>query len=304
MRRNKIIIGNIFFAILLIGLLFLVVEILFQYHDKSICPTEGCKIVNQQTRFGEVSIILIGIASLTALLALSFFTLYRNKTGLEKYINLVLIVSLASEGFFAGYQAFWIQTACIMCLSILGIFLILGALRLLYGEYDVIAGFLSFAGVFALLYLILPTGETVSIPNDDLILFYSNNCPFCEEVKKEIEASKLKVTPLLAKDYTVFLKNLGIEHVPALYVNKKNQKIILIGKDEINRFLFSNQETEVKKQTKILQKEHQAKIKIDSHKDTNGNKINKLLLPQDTSILPYSQPAEEGACKIVEASCE
>ena len=293
-----------FFAILLISLCFLVVELIFQYHDKSICPTEGCKIVNQQTRFGEVSIILIGIASLITLLTLTFFTLYRNKTGLEKYINLVLIVSLASEGFFAGYQVFWIQTICIMCLIILGIFLILGALRLLYGEYDVIAGFMSFAGVFAILYLILPTGETFSLPNDDLILFYSNNCPFCEEVKKEIEASKLKVTPLLAQDYAVFLKNLGIEHVPVLYVNKKNQRIILIGKDEINRFLFSNQETGLKKQTKTLQKKYQAKIKIDSQKDTNGNEFNKLLLPQDTSISPYSQPAEEGACKIIESSCE
>ena len=50
-------------------MLFVLTETIMQFFGKSICFTEGCKVVSQQVRYGEISILLIGLATF-ALLAL------------------------------------------------------------------------------------------------------------------------------------------------------------------------------------------------------------------------------------------
>jgi hypothetical protein len=247
-RLDSKITGNAFIAVAGLGALFLLTELVFQSFGKSICQTEGCGIVSRHSRFGDGSLILIGLATLSTLAFLSFSALYRNRSRYEKYINLVLVVSLAAEGFLVGYQIFRIQTLCLICLITFGIFLVLGALRLLYGEKDVIAGFLSTAAIFALFYLILPAGGgKVNLPEAELILFDSKACKYCAEVTEKIKANKLNVTFLSAGEYSGFLKNTGIEHVPTLFVNRKNQKIFITGKDAIDHYLFYKPEASVRK---------------------------------------------------------
>ena len=230
--------GNAFLVTAAAGLIFIVAEIVFQSFGTSICPTEGCKIVSRHSRFGDMSILLIGLITFAGLSLLSFLSQFRHRPQYEKYINLILVVSLATEGFFVGYQVFRIHTACVVCLITFSFFLILGMLKLLSGEKEVVAGFLSFAGVFALFYLILPAGGTVSLPEDELILFYSKDCKYCAEVMEKIKAHNVPVAHLLAGEYADFLKNMQIEHVPALLVNRKNQKMFLVGRDAIDQYLF------------------------------------------------------------------
>jgi hypothetical protein len=240
MQRIEQVSGKLFLTTAILGTVFVGTEIIFQSFGKSICSAEGCKMVAGDTRFGDISILLIGLTIFFALTILSFATLYLNRTQLEKYINLILVVALSSEGFFVGYQAFRLHMACVFCLITFSIIIILSLLRLLYGEREVIAGFLSFAGVFALFYLVLPAENT--FPSGELILFYSKDCKYCSEVIEEIEENKMKVGRLNAGEYSGLLSSVGIEYVPTLFVNKKNQKMFLVGKEAIDQYLSCNQQ--------------------------------------------------------------
>ncbi|MFA6055983.1 MAG: hypothetical protein WC769_11475 [Thermodesulfovibrionales bacterium] len=296
MPQRKKVLGNIFLTTAILGMLFLIIEIILQSFGKSTCETQGCKLVGQYTRFDDISIILIGLVTFTALALLSFMSLYRNGTQFEGYINLILVVSLSAEGFFAGYQAFRLHNICAFCLTTFGLFVLLGILRLLYGEKDVIAGFLSFAGVFALFYLILPAGAVVHLPEEKLLLFYGRDCKYCAEVMKEIEENKMKVLALPVGEYSGFLKNMGIEHVPTLYVNRKNQKMFLIGKETIEQYLFCKQKSKLKKETKpkaIMN----TKQKPESRTDIGTNESNRLSISNDAPIDLSIQPDDKGICK-------
>jgi uncharacterized membrane protein len=247
-HRRKVL-DKVFLATAASGAVFIITEMIFQSFGRSICPTEGCRIVSQHSRFGDISILLIGLVTFAGLSALSFLAQFRNRPQYDRYINLILVVSLATEGFFVGYQVFRIHTACVVCLITLSFFLLLGLLRLFSGEKEVIAGFLSFAGVFALFYLILPAGGSVRLPEDELILFYSKDCKFCAEVMDKIKANNLQVAHLLAGEYSGFLKDMQIAHVPTLLVNKKNQKMFLVGRDAIDQYLFCKPKEQVPKET-------------------------------------------------------
>jgi uncharacterized membrane protein len=134
-----------------------------RYFRKSICSTVGCKLVASYARFGDISILLIGFLIFSLLIALTIMSPYFNKTAFGEYINLILIASLACEGYFTGFQAFRIHRPCIFCLTVFGFIVTLGLLRLLQGEREIITGFAAMAGVFSLCYLILPVESTVQI---------------------------------------------------------------------------------------------------------------------------------------------
>jgi len=238
MKERKQRYNKAFFSVSALATLLVVAEIVMQSFGKSICPTEGCKVVAEHVRFGDISILLIGLATFSFLALFSGLGVYANRPGLERYINPLLIISLASEGFFTGYQAFSIHTPCLFCLIIFGIIVVLALLRLAAGEKDMLTGFAAFAAVFSMLYLVLPASGTVDLPKDArLVLFYSKDCKHCSEIIQDLEEKKIAVTHLAVAEYAGFLKNMGIEHVPTLMVNDPFQKIFLTGKDAIRRYL-------------------------------------------------------------------
>jgi len=302
MPQRKKVLGNIFLITAILGALFLIIETILQSLGESACETEGCRLVAQYTRFGDISILLIGLVTFTALALLSFLSLYRNGTRFDGYINLILVVSLAAEGFFAGYQVFRLHNICAFCMTTFGLFLVLGIVRIMYGEKDVIAGFLSFAGVFALFYLVLPAGATVHLPEEELLLFYGKDCKYCAEVMKEIEENKMKVLTLPVGEYSGFLKNMGIEHVPTLYVNRKNQKMFLIGKETIEQYLFCKHKVELGKET-IPKAIAHAKQKPKPRTDIGSNEPDRLSISNDVPIDFSIQPDDKGICKESE-KCE
>lgn len=306
MQQRRKIIGNSFLSIAILGALFLLVELIFQSFGRSICQTEGCRVVSQHTRFGDISIILIGLSTCALLAFFSFLTLYRNRTGFEKYINLILVVSLAAEGYFAGYQAFSIHAACFICLITLGIFLTLGMLRLLYGETNVLAGFLSFAAVLAFFYLVLPAERTVTFPEDELILFYSKECKYCAELMKEIDANNIRITHVLVGEYSGFLKQIGIEHVPTLYVNRRNQKIFLTGKEAISQYLFADKPKPAAAAVPGLVDKPKPAVKtvpglIEPNRwEPYSLEPNRLPILNDTLLNTLNQSDDKGMCKETE----
>jgi uncharacterized membrane protein len=295
MERIKKVSGTLFLATAILATVFVSTELVFQSLGKSICPAEGCRMVASYARFGDISILLIGLVIFLSLALLSSMTLYQNRTRLEKYINLILVVALSAEGFFVGYQAFRLHTACVFCLITFGIIILLCLLRLLYGEREVIAGFLSFGAVFALFYLVLPAENTVRMPSGELVLFYSKDCKYCSAVMKELDANKMKVVHLLAGEYSGLLGNLGIEYVPTLFVNRKNQKMFLIGKEAIDQYLLCNREEEPGEKAGPI-------VNI-RPKKAPGAQTNASINAPDILLIPDSnpqnlplQPGNKGVC--------
>jgi len=221
----------------IIGALYLLVEAVLQTFGKSICQTEGCKIVAQYTRFGDMTMVLLGLATVAVITVLAARGMRRESAAGDRVINFLLIVSLAGEGFFVGYQLFRLNVVCVFCLSVFGIFVVLGALRVLGGHREIAAGFGALIAVLFLFYLVLPAGGT-DLPRDHkFILFYSTDCRHCAEIRKELEERKIEVRHVEVKEYSSLLKNLGIEGVPTLLVNGPAEKLFLTGADAIRRYL-------------------------------------------------------------------
>jgi hypothetical protein len=233
-----------FFILSVLGSIYLLLEAGLQVFGRSVCVSEGCGLVAQISRFGDLSTVLIGFMALGLLALLSGLSLRRQSGLLDSAINLALIGALAAEGFFVGYQIFWLPEMCLFCLSVLGLFLTLGLLRWVAGWKETAAGFAAFALVLCFVGLVLPPRGT-AIPSDKkMILFYSEECRHCSEIKEEINKNKLEITPMLVKDYTAALKSLGVNSVPTLFVNGRYEKIILTGKEAIRHYLAICQSSE------------------------------------------------------------
>ena len=219
--------------------LYLLVEAVLQLFGRSICAGEGCKVVAQYTRFGDLSMVLLGLAMFSLIALLAFLGMRDGNERRESLIDLLLIVSLAGEGFFVGFQLFRLHALCVFCLSVFGFYAVLGALRILAGRRAVIAGFLSLAVVLSLFYLVLPAGGSALPLDQKHILFYSADCKHCAEIMKEIDEQKIDVRHVPVREYAATLKGIGIEHVPTLLVNGPYEKMFLTGIDAIRRYLAS-----------------------------------------------------------------
>jgi len=233
-----------FFIVSILGALYLLVEIGLQVYGRSICVSEGCGLVARLTRFGDLSTVLIGFVALAFLAILSVLNLRRQSGLVDSAINLVLIAALAAEGFFVGYQIFWLPEVCLFCLSVFALFFILGLLRLLAGWREMTAGFAAFALVLCFVGFVLPP-RGAALPSDKkMVLFYSTECKHCSEIKEEIAKNKLDIHPVLVKEYTATLRNLGVDSVPTLLVNSRSEKLLLTGKEAIRRYLAACQALE------------------------------------------------------------
>ena len=297
MRDRQKIINKLFLGVSMAGALFILMEMILRSFGRSICANIGCKVVAHSARFGEISILLVGFLTFSLLIVFAIMSMYFYKPVSEKYINFTLIVSLACEGFFTGYQAFRVYTPCIFCLIVFGSLVTLGLLRLLSKEQEVIVGFAAMAAVFSLFYLILPAESMVTIPDhEQLVLFYSKECKYCAQVMKELEESKIPADHVLVTGYTGFLKSMGIEHVPTLYVNNKNEKIFLTGKDEIERYLTSRA-TAIKAANKPNKAALQAQKTTRSAEAGSVASTNDLFGLHDKPLKMMFSPYEEGMCK-------
>jgi glutaredoxin len=238
MMERKPTYEKIFFGVSALGALFVLTEIIMQALGKSLCFTGGCKVAAQTARFGEISILIIGLLLFVSLALVTASNLSRMRPVFERIINIILIVALACEGFFMGYLAFRLQTVCLFCVIVFGLLVILGMLRLLSGHHEVVAGFAASAAIFSLLYLVLPVGVPINLPEHErIILFYSKDCKYCAEVVAELERNNISAKHVDVGAYSGLLKSIGIEGVPTLMVNDPNQKVFFTGQDAIRKYL-------------------------------------------------------------------
>jgi len=286
----------IFLIISVLATVFVLTEIILQAFGKSICSAEGCRMTAQAARFGDISIFLIGFGTFFSLAGLSILNRKLRKPEIERFINLILTVALAGEGFFMGYLAFRIHVVCLFCIAIFLFMVSLGICRLLSGETDVLAGFGALAAVFIIQYLVLPAGVPIHLPtNERLILFYSKDCKHCAEVIKELDEKKIQVAHLEVTEYVGFLKNMGIENIPTLMVNDPYQKIFFTGKEAIERYLLACMNpTAVGVATPRKAK---ARDKAPSLAPDPNSNVTINLFGQSGLLTSPSQSADNGMCK-------
>ncbi len=220
-----------------LGSLYMLVEAVLQLNGRSICASEGCKVAAQYSRYGDLSMVLLGFIALFTLALLAAAGMRTASEFRERIVNLALIAALAAEGFLVGYQLFWLSTVCLFCLSAFGIFALLGVLRILAGHREVLAGFGALAALLIFFVLILPPGGP-SLPGEHkLMLFYSADCKHCTEIRKELETAGIDVEHILVKEFSATLRSIGIEHVPTLLVNGPYEKRFLTGVDAIRGYI-------------------------------------------------------------------
>jgi hypothetical protein len=238
MRERKQTYGKLFLAVSSIGALFVLIEIIMQSLGKSLCFTGGCKVVAQMVRFGELSLLFIGLFLFISLALLTGLSLARSRPELERLINFILIIALACEGFFMGSLAFRFNSLCIFCVIVFSLLVTLGILRLLSRHHEVLAGFGACVAIFSLLYLVLPVGVTITVPEHErLVLFYSTECKYCAAIMAELEQNNIVAKHVKVGAYAGLLKSIGIEGVPTLLVNEPNQKIFITGEEAIRRYM-------------------------------------------------------------------
>jgi uncharacterized membrane protein len=279
MGDRQSILNKIFLGVSVLGSLFVLTEAAFKSFGSSICATEGCRVIAESARFGDIPILLAGLAAFSLLAALSAINLSGHKPGLERAVDLLLVISLAAEGFFTGYQAFSVSTACIFCLTVFAFLVVLGLLRLAAGKKELIAGFGSLLAVFSLFYLV-PTQRSIApLPdNEKLVLFYSRECKHCSDVIRQFEEDKVAALHVPVEAHSGILKSIGIEHVPTLLVNNGAEKTFFTGREAIQRYLSS-------------------RISANDAKRNKTGNINDLFGPLNTSFQSPVHVPEEGVCK-------
>jgi hypothetical protein len=230
---------RLFLFLSVLGAIYLAAEAVLQSQGRSICAGEGCKVVAQYSRFGDLAFVLAGFVVMALLAGLAAAGMRGERTAGDRTIDAVLIAALAAEGFLAGDQIFWLGTVCTFCISVFAIFVALGILRIAAGHRQVAAGFVALLMLLGLFYVVLPAGGP-AVPKDaKLVLFYSTECKHCTEIRKELDESGLEVTHLLSKDYSLTLKGLGIDEVPTLLVNGPYERVFLTGTKAIRGYLAS-----------------------------------------------------------------
>ncbi|WP_169309470.1 vitamin K epoxide reductase family protein [Hippea maritima] len=234
---------NLFKGIVAAGLLTTIIEISLRiFTNSSICHSQGCALVAKHVRYGEISILIIGCIFFFVLLVSS--SIEEKNPKISNIIDLMLNAALAAEGFLVGYQLFRIHKICYFCFGIFITIVILSLLRLTQKKPQIWAGFASFLIVLGLTWMILPSQQIETIPLRNKALLYSNSCPHCEKIIKEIQQKNMKVKFLPIEKYAIILKSLGIDKIPVLIVKKKTKLEMIIGDKEIENYLKLNTKKE------------------------------------------------------------
>jgi uncharacterized membrane protein len=287
--------STLFLVIGTLASLYLLAETVFQLNGKSICVTEGCRVVSQSIRFGDLPMVLMGLAVVALVTVLAARGMRSASASRDWLINTVLVAALAGEGFLVGDQLFRLHAVCVFCLSVLGIFIVLGLLRLLAGHWEILMGFGALLTVLGLFSLVLPAGGAALPRDGKYVLFFSPDCKHCAEIKAEIESQKLDVREVQVDEYGPTLKSLGIEEVPTLMVNGPYEKVFLTGTNIIRRYLSTCKTGQAAQSPPVVAPRRHTVVSRGGNTTPKGtlNLFPSLGTPDQI----FTPPSDEGLCK-------
>lgn len=243
--------------------------ILIALNQEAICFNEGCAVVDSLTKVPTIYFNLAGFLYFLTI----FYLLLRARKGSDGWgqlAKLLLVAGMAAEGVLVAFQYFIVDIFCSYCLII---FCFIVVLNLFTGGKQFFRGLAVFAAVlvaFSVLQFSSPqkpsldsgTYGSIAGENDgkQLVFFFSETCPHCEEVIEGIKqqnsceirfnpVGRLTVPPIdgielnesYAPDVNIaFLKNIGINAIPVLMITDQEETRILKGKVRIKEYLGEN----------------------------------------------------------------
>ncbi|MEJ5226428.1 hypothetical protein [Thermodesulfovibrio sp.] len=213
-----------------IGFVLTTIELLLNVYGKSICRTEGCRIVESFVRGGEAILLLGGVLLFGALIFLTF------SKKLQSLHSILLISALSVEGYLLGFQSFILKEFCLFCITIFVILFFSALIRFLRGRRELAYAFISFISVFFITYIVNP--QLNEIPSSKYVLVYSSNCPKCKEVIQYCEQMSIPVQKIDVKEVTAILRALNINSVPILFCDEGVEKKFIVGADKIKNYLL------------------------------------------------------------------
>jgi hypothetical protein len=251
--------------------LVIAVQIIYSLvNGSTICPNEGCELVERLTALSPLYFNILGLLYFQLVYwSLRFF---KNKSlGGFDLSGLLLLAGLAVEGVLLAYQLFVAHVVCSYCILI---FLFVILLNLVYGRKQLLSGvtivlailfsfsILTFlpARVSSQLYS-LDNGsygvKSCAEPSKKIYLIFSSDCSHCVNVIKALEncnscdfylnpiekIDAFKVNGLeLAPSYSpevnrLMLAILGIKEIPVLVVKNTAGFSFIKGEDKILNYV-------------------------------------------------------------------
>jgi uncharacterized membrane protein/glutaredoxin len=223
----------LFIGLTLFGLIINLLELFLLSEGKTLCSSQGCKIVDSFARFGNSFMCLLGTLLFLFLLVIYLWELKSRKKNL--LLDLVLIAALTGEGYLIGFQLFGVEHICYFCLTVFITILGLTLVRFFENSRIVGLGFLGFLSVVFLTFIVPPKGFT-PLPKTKYVLIYSPTCPHCRKVEKFLNSRGVKYSKIPYREVLNLLLSMETERIPVLLVREKDKRVFLIGEEEIYNY--------------------------------------------------------------------
>ncbi len=240
------------------------------FSGDAFCLNQGCKVVEELTRIPPIFINLAGLLFFIGIFVTSRW-LQGGPHPRLSWTGLLLLIGLAAEGVLVSYQVFVIHTLCSYCLIIFSVILVLNIIN---GRKQIVLGLPIFAAVviafaslnFGQSLLSLKSQTLLSgtfaktsciAPENQLYLFFSSDCPHCQNVIKVLENCNScemhfnPIEPIETLDHPelehfpdydpslnrLVLSLLGIKTIPILIVQKTNGLSLIKGEENILAYI-------------------------------------------------------------------
>ncbi len=225
---------NVFILILsLIGIIITTLEVYLNSKGTSICKTQGCTIVH----IFDVHHIL-NYLGMTIFFVIFVFTLFKSKE-LQVLRSLILAVCIVIEGYFIGFQLWYVKELCYFCLLVAGLIFLIFLLDFFSSKVKTI----GLTGIIGFLSLLIAT-YLVNIPLTSLdlkspVIIYQRGCPHCKAVIEYAKKHKIKINTYPVDRVYALMKILDLNSVPVMIYRKNKSEIFMInGESNIEGWLI------------------------------------------------------------------
>ena len=259
--------NKIFVAVSGLGIIYAGTGLTSFFKGAGLCASDGCSAIASAARFGETPVIILGVLFFLGLTGLSWLSLNKKNVIVDPLVGVVLTAGCAVEGFLVGYQAFMAGSLCRYCIGIAGFVAVLAVVYVLANraKWWTAPGFAAvFLGVLMMTAMVkvpetwpgtwigmssvgtekIGTEKIGTISGNQYYLIFGKDCSNCKDVInfcRQNSNENLVMTLCPVEKCRPFLKSLGVQEVPTLYVDKGSKKEIIIGKRDILAYLYTSE---------------------------------------------------------------
>ncbi len=221
------------------GLIITILEIYLTFKGKSLCQTTGCRVVHTFDAYNLLNWIGFGIFSFIFLISL-LDTLNFNLNSLPEIKTLLLSAGVIVEGYFIGFQKWYLHEYCIYCLTIASLIFILFILDFFSREqkktYPYLVAIVGFFAIFIATFLVNAPLKPLKL-NNEPILVYQKGCPHCKHIIEYSRKKGIKMELFEVKNFLSVMRVFNLHQVPLLIYKQDHKIEMLSGEREILNWL-------------------------------------------------------------------